>query len=551
MTTATRARLYRAAVIAPGVASVAVLIFQTFFRTTSWSGSDLAITLVALPITVALAYFATSLPRLRSRRVGFGAEGYLLDVPIFAPLLLASPNGGAIAAGVAILGFSIAAYARRAEAGFELLRHAFVRAAVLLLVAALLPVTSLGSSELIRFAATTMAIAAAYELFLAAPLLAIARGFSIRRTILRYARMRRLWLALALTTLWASVDHAAFSSAGAALGIALWLPLPYIAWLLWSNEHLRGELSRLRLVRDAVAAMLAARDPLPQMRSILGSLRRALVDETLEIVTRAEGSKKKWQSVASVGAPIGEAGQPLRARLLARLPFEDRESTKLADGTMTLSAYAIRAGDSSVGALLVYRRRDDISSREHQQFYHAAHDLAPLLVDLRSISEARSAANTDSLTGIFNRRAILERLTAIVDEPQRNGAILMLDIDRFKGINDALGHAVGDEVLRHVTEVIRAAIRVEDALGRIGGEEFLVVMPDATRELALAIGERVRANIAKSDFTLAKGLDVTISIGVATVRRNDRPAEVLERADRALYEAKRTGRNRLVEEESA
>jgi len=174
-----------------------------------------------------------------------------------------------------------------------------------------------------------------------------------------------------------------------------------------------------------------------------------------------------------------------------------------------------------------------------------------LLVDLRSISEARSAANTDSLTGIFNRRAILERLTAIVDEPQRNGAILMLDIDRFKGINDALGHAVGDEVLRHVTEVIRAAIRVEDALGRIGGEEFLVVMPDATRELALAIGERVRANIAKSDFTLAKGLDVTISIGVATVRRNDRPAEVLERADRALYEAKRTGRNRLVEEESA
>ena len=201
------------------------------------------------------------------------------------------------------------------------------------------------------------------------------------------------------------------------------------------------------------------------------------------------------------------------------------------------------------GALLVHRKRDDLSAREHQQFYQAARELAPLLVDLQSISEAHNAANTDPLTGVFNRRAILERLNALVDDARR-GAVLMLDIDRFKSINDRLGHAAGDGVLRRVADEIRAALRLEDALGRIGGEEFLVVMPEATREIAVAIGERVRAGVELSNVSAEQPM-VTISIGVATVRGHDRPAELLARADRALYEAKRLGRNRLVEEEQS
>ena len=543
-----RTRLYRTAIFAPGAIGLVAFVTAIVRSPVRWSFSDTLLALFAIGGTFSVAFFATSLPRLRSRRIAFGAEGYVLDVPIIAPLLLASFNGGAIAALAAFVGFSLAAYLRREELGFDILRHGVGRATLLLLVAAFLPAHAVVSWSFFRFSIEVFAVAAAYELMFAAPLLAIARSVSIRQTILRFARTRGLWLSLASVTLWATVDRWGFLTGGAALGVALWLPLPYVAWLRWNNDRLSAELARLKLVREAVAAMLAARDPLPQMRSILGSLRRALVDETLEIVTRTE-NKKKWRTVASLGPTIGEEGAALRARLLARLPFAERESAKASVGAVTISVYAIRAGEALAGALLVHRRRDDLSAREHQQFYQAARELAPLLVDLQSISEAHNAANTDPLTGVFNRRAILERLNALVDDAHR-GAVLMLDIDRFKTINDRLGHAAGDGVLRRVADEIRAALRLEDALGRIGGEEFLVVMPEATRDIAVAIGERVRAGVERSDG----GTDqptVTISIGVATVRGHDRPAELLERADRALYEAKRLGRNRLVEEEQS
>uniref|UniRef100_E6Q6E2 GGDEF domain-containing protein n=1 Tax=mine drainage metagenome TaxID=410659 RepID=E6Q6E2_9ZZZZ len=546
MTTLDRARLYRMAIFAPGAIGLIAFIAALARSTAPWSLSDSLLALFALAATLAVAFYATSLPRLRSRRVAFGAEGYVLDVPILAPLMLASFHGGEIAALAAFLGFSLAAYIRREELGFDILRHGVGRATLLLLVAAFVPPHALLSWNFLRFGVTTVVIAAAYEFAFAAPLLAIARNVSIRHTVLRFARTRGLWLSLATVALWASVDRWGFLTGGAALGVALWLPLPYVAWLRWNNDRLSGELARLKLVREAVAAMLAARDPLPQMRSILGSLRRALVDETLEIVTRTE-NKKKWQTVASLGPTIGEDAAALRARLLARLPSAERESAKASVGAATISVYAIRAGDALAGALLVHRKRDDISAREHQQFYQAARELAPLLIDLQSISEAHNAANTDPLTGVFNRRAILERLNAVVDDA-RHGAVLMLDIDRFKDINDRLGHAAGDGVLRRVADEIRAALRLEDALGRIGGEEFLVVMPDASRDVAVAIGERIRNGVARSDGGEHQAA-VTISIGVATVRGHDRPAELLARADRALYEAKRLGRNRLVEEE--
>ncbi len=543
-----RAGLYRTAIFAPGALALVTCVTAIVRSPVHWSFSDSLLAFFAAVGTLSVAFFATSLPRLRSRRIAFGAEGYVLDVPILAPLLLASYNGGAIAALAAFLGFSLAAYVRREELGFDILRHGVGRASLLLLVAAFIPAHSLLSWNFFSFGASVLAIGAAYELIYAAPLLAIARNVSIRQTIVRFARTRGLWLALVTVAIWATIDRWGFLTGGAALGVALWLPLPYFAWLRWQNDRLSAELARLKLVREAVAAMLAARDPLPQMRSILGSLRRALVDETLEIVTRTE-NKKKWRTVASLGPAIGEEAAALRARLLARLPFAERESAKATVGPVTISVYAIRAGEALAGALLVHRRRDDLSAREHQQFYQAAHELAPLLVDLQSISEAHNAANTDPLTGVFNRRAILERLNALVDDARR-GAVLMLDIDRFKNINDRLGHAAGDGVLRRVADEIRSALRLEDALGRIGGEEFLVVMPEATREIAVAIGERVRVGVERSDG----GPDqpaVTISIGVATVRGHDRPAELLARADRALYEAKRLGRNRLVEEEQS
>ncbi|MEO6912547.1 MAG: GGDEF domain-containing protein [Candidatus Baltobacteraceae bacterium] len=126
-------------------------------------------------------------------------------------------------------------------------------------------------------------------------------------------------------------------------------------------------------------------------------------------------------------------------------------------------------------------------------------------------------------------------------------AVVLLDIDNFKRVNDQLGHAAGDQCLRLVGLVIARNIRGFDRAGRIGGEEFVVLMPGAGRDTAVSIGERLRVSIEQSDFRHGDGSPVTASAGVAVAATSDTVETLLARADRALYEAKRTGRNRIVE----
>ena len=115
-------------------------------------------------------------------------------------------------------------------------------------------------------------------------------------------------------------------------------------------------------------------------------------------------------------------------------------------------------------------------------------------------------------------------------------------------INDQLGHAAGDECLRKIGDIIRAAVRGGDTAGRVGGEEFLIIMPGASRDIALAVGERLRVAVSLGGMRYGNGESVTASIGAAAARVGDTPETILARADRGLYEAKRQGRNRLVEE---
>ena len=126
--------------------------------------------------------------------------------------------------------------------------------------------------------------------------------------------------------------------------------------------------------------------------------------------------------------------------------------------------------------------------------------------------------------------------------------MLLLDIDHFKTINDQLGHAAGDECLRKIGEIIRNTVRGGDTAGRIGGEEFLVVMPGRSRDIALTVGERLRLAVALGGMRYANGEPVTTSIGVAAAHVGETAETLLARADRGLYEAKRQGRNRLVED---
>lgn len=164
----------------------------------------------------------------------------------------------------------------------------------------------------------------------------------------------------------------------------------------------------------------------------------------------------------------------------------------------------------------------------------------------------RELAIRDGLTGLFNRRELLERMREELLRSRRYAhpcAFLLLDIDRFKAVNDTWGHPAGDEVLRAVAARIRDLVRPTDKAARYGGEEFAVLLPETGAEAALAIAERLRAGVAACAIAVAPGqtLTLTASVGVAAFPEHaDAALALIEVADRALYAAKQGGRNRVV-----
>ena len=164
-----------------------------------------------------------------------------------------------------------------------------------------------------------------------------------------------------------------------------------------------------------------------------------------------------------------------------------------------------------------------------------------------------SLALIDSLTGLHNRRyleAHLGNQMARVLQGGKPFALLMIDIDGFKGVNDTFGHAAGDEVVRALGDRLVHSVRDFDLVARIGGDEFVVVMPDASTEVAAAVAERLCQRVADKPLLVSQAagrLELTASIGCATARGKDEtPESLLRRADEALYQAKRAGRNRVV-----
>jgi diguanylate cyclase (GGDEF)-like protein len=159
-------------------------------------------------------------------------------------------------------------------------------------------------------------------------------------------------------------------------------------------------------------------------------------------------------------------------------------------------------------------------------------------------------AELDELTGAFNRRCIMRMLDDEIARAQRNRtpfSVALIDLDWFKRINDAYGHPTGDEVLRTFAITIFANIRAIDRFGRYGGEEFLLILPDTTGDIAARILDRQRDIIAGLDWSaFSPGMNVTISAGVAALGPNEAADALLARADGALYKAKAQGRNRIA-----
>jgi two-component system cell cycle response regulator len=173
---------------------------------------------------------------------------------------------------------------------------------------------------------------------------------------------------------------------------------------------------------------------------------------------------------------------------------------------------------------------------------------------LRAAEEhLREQATRDVLTGLWNRRAILDLLEGEMARAKRGGASLavaIVDVDHFKRINDAYGHACGDDVLRQVSRAMAGALWCGDHVGRYGGEEFLALLPGCASDEAAAVTERLRATVEALSITLPSGETVRVSVtaGVATLAAGQEmdSADLIASADEALFVGKRAGRNRVV-----
>jgi diguanylate cyclase len=165
---------------------------------------------------------------------------------------------------------------------------------------------------------------------------------------------------------------------------------------------------------------------------------------------------------------------------------------------------------------------------------------------LEKISEI---ANKDELTGIHNRRSVVAQVTEEYERCMRGTktfSVVLFDLDFFKSVNDKFGHLIGDSVLRRTAQACQDGLRANDCLGRYGGEEFLLILPNTDLDGALFKAEQLRQRIDQTDFTdLAPGLKVTISIGVSAFSGHESYWDTIERADQALYRAKHDGRNRV------
>lgn len=172
------------------------------------------------------------------------------------------------------------------------------------------------------------------------------------------------------------------------------------------------------------------------------------------------------------------------------------------------------------------------------------------LIKERAEAASRAAARIDALTGVFNRSALLEKAERAKQRCRRDGmplSAVMFDLDRFKSINDRYGHAVGDAVLRKFCEITSAALRAHDLFGRLGGEEFAVIMPGCSAEAAVARAERIRIAFVESCRSVGNHhVKATVSGGVAVSETGAEAIDILlEYSDAALYEAKAEGRNRI------
>jgi len=229
--------------------------------------------------------------------------------------------------------------------------------------------------------------------------------------------------------------------------------------------------------------------------------------------------------------------------------------------TNSYVAVPVLAGPDVLGAICATDRAggDPFGARDVAILRTFAAGAALALERERALDSAEAhahAAAIDPVSGVFNRRYLQVRLGEELQRSRRHEiplALLLIDIDDFKIVNDSYGHLAGDLVLRDVAEILRRSVRVFDVCARFGGEEFVIIMPGSTADSALRIAERIRERIEAyhpGDRLLA-ALRITVSVGLAVSEPGTTVSQLLARADGALYSAKRAGKNRIRSDKGA
>jgi diguanylate cyclase (GGDEF)-like protein len=346
----------------------------------------------------------------------------------------------------------------------------------------------------------------------------------------------------------------AFIAGAAAAGIVIGVVL-----LLYGLRRIRRSLAPGQDQAEFADTLQIANDEDEAHRLLRGHLERILVATTAVVLNR-NNSADRLEAVTPLpdGSPLAKTlrGAEPRSCLALRSGRTHREN----DGQPSLLSCAICAkvpgasscvpltvGGEVIGSVLLSRPAP-YTDAEEQQIRESVSQAAPVLANLRNLAVAEIRAATDGLTGLPNKRAVtdaLKRTVAQASTTQAPLALLLIDLDHFKQVNDKRGHAVGDQVLANVGAVLRAVLRTQDFAGRNGGEEFAILLPDTEIADALAIAERIRTAIAEITIP-GTDVDVTASIGVAGFPDHASTQDRLERlADAALYLAKRQGRNRV------
>jgi diguanylate cyclase (GGDEF)-like protein/PAS domain S-box-containing protein len=265
-----------------------------------------------------------------------------------------------------------------------------------------------------------------------------------------------------------------------------------------------------------------------------------LINSLTEGILVISGEGRILEANASAGRMFGVSPEDLKGRPISEvLPEIYREIRDLMEGSSERAARRIRFKGERGGDLYLL-----LSLSTYDGLYIL------LVSDITRIAryeeKLKELAERDYLTKVYNRRMFENLLKHEMERAKRHGrplSLIMFDIDHFKRINDTFGHQVGDQVLKRLVDVVRSNLRRTDILARWGGEEFMILLPETSTESACKLAERLRRTVENADF--GKAGRITVSFGVAGMRREDTAESLVRRADRAVYEAKRKGRNRV------